>query len=119
MKSDKISFVNCCKIISGFRKEDIMAEKIKFVPGSYSAKTDSLAHITATVIVNDEKIIDVSLKSQPGEREIEPALEEEFKGQILQAQSVKIDGIASASVLTKAVKTVIGEALAEARTPPK
>ncbi|MGQ5709238.1 hypothetical protein [Lactobacillus sp. PSON] len=96
-----------------------MAEKIKFMPGSYSAKTDSLAHIEARVVVDDEKIVDVALKSQPGEREIEPALEKEFKGQILKAQSVKIDGIASASILTKAVKTVVGEALAEARTPPK
>lgn len=96
-----------------------MVDKIKFVPGSYSAKTDSLAHIEAEVKVDEEKIVDLHLKSQPGEREIEPALEKEFRGQILQAQSVKIDGVSSASILTKAVKTVVGEALAEARTPPK
>lgn len=97
-----------------------MADKIKFVPGSYSAKTDSLAHIEAKVTVDEDKIVDLHLKSQPGEREIEPELEEEFKGQILQAQSVKIDGVSSASILTKAVKTVVGEALADARyTPPK
>lgn len=96
-----------------------MAEKIKFIPGSYSAKTDSLARIEATVEVDEERIINVHLKSQPGEREIEPEIENEFKGQILQAQSLKIDGVSSASVLSKAVKTAVGEALAEARTPPK
>lgn len=97
-----------------------VADKIKFKPGSYSAKTDTLARIEARVTVDDKKIVDVHLKSQPGEREIEPALEEEFKGQILQAQSLKIDGVSSASILTKAVKTAVGEALADARcTPPK
>ena len=49
------------------------------------------------------------------ERLIEPALEKVFRGQILKSQSVAIDGVSSASVLTKAVKTVVGKALADAR----
>lgn len=60
------------------------------------------------------------MHSLKGEQPIEPSLEEEFKGQIINAQSVNaqsvnIDGISSASILTEAVKTAVGEALAEAR----
>lgn len=95
-----------------------MKDEIKFVPGEYSAETKDLVHLKAKIAkikVDKNKIVDVKISSGKDERLIEPALEKVFRGQILKSQSVAIDGVSSASVLTKAVKTVVGKALADAR----
>lgn len=88
---------------------------MKFKPGSYTAELIKPAKIKAKVIVDTDKIKEVRICSAKDERKIEPELEKIFTGQIIDAQSVNIDGVSSASVLTKAIKTVVGEALAEAR----
>lgn len=92
-----------------------MKDEIKFIPGEYSAETKDLVHLKAKVKVDRNKIVDVKISSGKDECLIEPALEKVFRGQILKSQSVAIDGVSSASVLTKAVKTVVGKALADAR----
>lgn len=92
-----------------------LLNKLTFAPDTYIAKISTPAKIQATVIVGQTQIKDVKLTSYDGEREIDDDLEEAFKGQILKAQSANIDGVSSASVLTKAVKSAVGEALAEAR----
>lgn len=86
-----------------------------FKPGKYRAKLLKPARIETQVTVDNTHILDVKLKSLQGEQKIAPDLAAEFKGQILRAQSLNIDGITSASILTKAVKSVVGEALAKAR----
>lgn len=92
-----------------------LLDKLTFKPDTYVTKITSPAKIKATVTVDQTQIKDVKLASYDDEREIDPNLEDAFKGQILKAQSVNIDGVSSASVLTKAVKSAVGEALAEAR----
>lgn len=81
----------------------------------FEAELEQPARVKAKVEIVQNKIVDVKLHSLKGEQPIEPSLEEEFKGQIINAQSVNINGISSASILTKAVKTAVVEALAEAR----
>lgn len=88
---------------------------VHFKDGIYEAEISNPAKIHAKVLVSDDQIVDVALHSLKDEQPIEPSLQDEFKGQIIDAQSVNIDGISSASILTKAVKSVVGEALAEAR----
>lgn len=90
-------------------------KKISLKPGTYEAKIEVPARIKTRVLVDDNGIADVRLHSLKGERPIEPDLAEVYKGQIIKAQSVNIDGVSAASALTKAVKSVVGEALAEAR----
>lgn len=87
---------------------------MKFKSGSYSSKLEKPVKLKADVEIKNNQITDVKLFSAKGERKIEPELEAEFKGQIVSAQSVNIDGISSASILTKAVKSVVGNALAQA-----
>lgn len=93
-----------------------MEKEVTFKPGSYQAKLSKPVHIKTKVTVNRHQITDVRLASYAGEQKIDQDLKNEFKGQILKAQSVNIDGVSSASILTKAVKSVVGQALAQART---
>lgn len=86
-----------------------------FKTGVYEVELTQPANIKTKVTIKNNQIVDVKLHSLKGEREIEPGLQKVFKGQIIKAQSVNIDGISSASILTKAVKSVVGEALAQAR----
>lgn len=86
-----------------------------FNSGTYEAKIVQPARIYTKVKIDNNRIIDVTLGSLKNERPIEAELADEYKAQIIEAQSVNIDGITGASVLTKAVKSVVGEALAEAR----
>lgn len=87
---------------------------MKFKSGSYSSELERPVKLRASVEIKDNQIIDVKISSGEGERNIEPELETEFKGQIISAQSVNIDGISSVSILTKAVKSVVGNALVQA-----
>ncbi|KRL90339.1 FMN-binding protein [Lactobacillus kalixensis] len=86
-----------------------------FKPGYYEAEIDNPARIKTEVKIEDKRIVDVKLYTLKDERPIEPDLAKEFKGQIIDAQSVNIDGVSAASILTKAVKSVVGKALADAR----
>lgn len=89
--------------------------KIIFKTGNFEAELTNPAHIKTTVTIKDNKITDVKIRSLKDEKPIEKALQEEFKGQIINAQSVKIDSVSGATILTKAVKSVVGEVLDEAR----
>lgn len=89
--------------------------KIHLKNGMFQAKIDQPIKLETQVIVKNSRIIDVKIHTLKDEPAIESALADEFRGQIIKAQSVNIDGISSASVLTKAVKTVVGLALAESR----
>lgn len=86
-----------------------------FKPGHYEAEIDRPAKIKAEVTVEDEKIVDVKFHTLKDEQPLESDLAAEFRGQILNAQSVNIDGISTASILTKSIKSVVGKALADAR----
>lgn len=92
-----------------------MKKEVTFKAGSYQAKLSKPVHIKTKVTVDQHKITDVSLATYAGEQKIDHDLENAFRGQILKVQSVNIDGISSASILTKAVKSVVGQALAAAR----
>lgn len=100
--------------MSKISKKDIDKQS-KFKPGIYEAELSNPARIKTQVTINENGISDIKLHSFKDERPIEPALQEVFKGQIIAAQSVNIDGVSAASSLTKAVKSVVGEALAKAR----
>lgn len=86
-----------------------------FKAGTYRAELSKPIAISAKVTVDNDKIKDVEIRTLDGTQNIEPELKDLFKGQIIKAQSVNIDGITSASILTKSVKSVVGDALADAR----
>ena len=80
----------------------------------FEAELEQPARVKAKVEIAQNKIVDVKLHSLKGEQPIEPSLEEEVKGQIINPQSVILNGTSSESILTKAVKTGVVEALVEA-----
>lgn len=87
---------------------------MQFKPGFYEAKIVKPAKIKARIKVGRHKIEDLCLDSYGGAPQIDPDLKAAYRGQILKAQSVNIDGVSSASILSKAVKSAVGQALAAA-----
>ncbi|RVU71181.1 MULTISPECIES: hypothetical protein [Lactobacillus] len=87
---------------------------MKFKPGCYHAKIDNPAKLQVDLKVNTDTILAVNIDTWDGEKHIEQAIKDVFCGQILEKQSVNIDGVSSASILTKGVKSVVGSALADA-----
>lgn len=83
-----------------------------FKEGNYTSKIEEPVNLQANVSIKDNKITDVRLYSES--RQIDSELENAYRGQIITNQSVNIDGITSASVLNRAVKSVVGGALADA-----
>lgn len=90
-------------------------EKInKFVPGSYSAEAEGMHKVKVDVTVDKSKIIDLNLHLEGESKNFGQAATEELRKQILNAQSVDIDGVSGASLTTNAVKEAIGQALENA-----
>lgn len=87
---------------------------MQFRPGCYEAKIIRPAKLKAKIKVSRHQIEDLSLDSYGDEPPIDADLKAAYRGQILKAQSVNIDGVSSASILSKAVKSVVGQALAAA-----
>ena len=83
-----------------------------FKEGNYTSKIDKPVNLQANISIKDNKITDVHLYSES--RQIDFELEDAYRGQIITNQSVNIDGITSASILNRAVKSVVGGALADA-----
>lgn len=83
-----------------------------FKEGNYTAKVDKPLPLQANVSIKNNKISDIQLYDQTGK--IASDVENVYRGQIISHQSVNIDGITSASILNKAVKSAVGGALADA-----
>lgn len=83
-----------------------------FKDGNYVSKIDKPIKLKAHVLIKNSKIANLHLYNDKGK--IDSELEEVFRGQIIDKQSVNIDGVTSASVLTKAVKSAVGNALTDA-----
>lgn len=81
-----------------------------FKEGNYMSEVEKPLSVKANVSIKNNKIVDVHLSGE----KIDSELEDAYRGQILDKQSVNIDGVTSASILTKAVKSAVGEALASA-----
>lgn len=84
-----------------------------FKEGNYSSEIEKPLKLKADVSIKDNKIHDVNLFDHNGKK-IDSDLENAYRGEIISKQSVNIDGVSSASILTKAVKTAVGNALADA-----
>jgi Succinate dehydrogenase/fumarate reductase, flavoprotein subunit len=85
-----------------------------YTPGTYTATTDGIGRVTATVTVDANSITDVKL-DLPGETEkIGQAAGTTLRQQILDKQGAEIDGVSGATTTTTAVKAAIAKCLAQA-----
>lgn len=91
-----------------------MKKTNKFVPGSYSAEAEGMHKVKVDVTVDKSKIIDLNLHLEGESKNFSQAATEELRKQILNAQSVDIDGVSGASLTTNAVKEAVGQALENA-----
>ncbi len=86
-----------------------------YTPGTYSATTDGIGKVTATVTVNANRITEVELNLKGETEAIGQAAGKKLRQQILDVQGSEIDGVSGASVTTAAVKAAISKCLAQAR----
>ena len=85
------------------------------VPGEvFTGKAQGMGEVVAEVTVADGKIVDVKLTGANETPGIGSVALEEMPGKIIEAQSADVDGIASATITSNAVKAAVNDALAQA-----
>ena len=85
------------------------------VPGEvFTGKAQGMGEVVAEVTVADGKIVDVKLTGTNETPGIGSVALEEMPGKIIEAQSADVDGIASATITSNAVKAAVNDALAQA-----
>ena len=85
------------------------------VPGEvFTGKAQGMGEVVAEVTVADGKIVDVKLTGANETPGIGSVALEEMPGKILAAQSADVDGIASATITSNAVKAAVNDALTQA-----
>ena len=80
----------------------------------FTGKAQGMGEVVAEVTVADGKIVDVKLTGTNETPGIGSVALEEMPGKIIEAQSADVDGIASATITSNAVKAAVNDALAQA-----
>lgn len=101
---------------TGTETEAGTAERGTYIPGTYTATAQGFGgDVTVTITVDQESITDVVIEGAQETEGIGSKAVEELPEAIKTAQGGEIDGIAGATITSKAIQTAVGEALAQAR----
>ena len=85
-----------------------------YTPGAYTGEAEGMGKVTVTLTVDENSIIGVALDTSGETATIGGAHDAEFVAQIMNAQSAEIDGIATATITSKAVRIAAEKALVQA-----
>ena len=86
-----------------------------YTPGTYSAEAMGMhGSVSVTVTVDESAITDIQLDVSGESEDYGQKAGDELAAQIMEAQSADIDGVASASVTSNAIKEALEACLAEA-----
>lgn len=90
-------------------------ERIKYIPGTYSAAAKGIGKVTAAVTVDKDTITKVDLDLSHETENVGQKTAKQLSAEILAKQSNEVDTITGASLTSNAVRLAVGQALEQAQ----
>ena len=115
MRKRVASMIMAAVLTAGAAGMAIAGETV-YEPGTYSASAAGMGgDVTVTVTVDENSITDVEIEGDQETPGIGSMAVEQMPQMILDAQSEEVDGVATATITSNAIRTALTEALAQAR----